>query len=242
MHHTTHLVVDVSGHGYGHAAMTVPVLNELRRHHSNLKFTIRSTVPSRWFSERLLGPFDYIPEADFGLIMGDPITVLAGKTMSAYATLHAHWPEAIKLAASKLSALKPTLVLSNISYLSLAAAHRCDIPSVAMSSVNWADVFYLYCGEYPGSQEIVAQMTEAYAAAELFLQPGPVMPMQRITNARRIGPIALVGADRKIELRDHLGVDPERAVILMAMGGSRQRYHVPRGLASTATKCCAVQL
>jgi hypothetical protein len=36
-----HLIVDVSGHGYGHAAMTFPILNALRRIRPYLKLTIR---------------------------------------------------------------------------------------------------------------------------------------------------------------------------------------------------------
>jgi hypothetical protein len=48
-----HLVVDISGHGYGHAAMTIPILNALRRVRPDLKVTIRTSVPPAWIAERL---------------------------------------------------------------------------------------------------------------------------------------------------------------------------------------------
>ena len=39
----------ISGHGYGHAAQVVPVLNELGRLIPNLKTILRSTVSATFF-------------------------------------------------------------------------------------------------------------------------------------------------------------------------------------------------
>ena len=55
-----HLVADVSGHGYGHAAMTLLILNALRRIRPSMKLTIRTSVPSVWIAERLEGTFAYV--------------------------------------------------------------------------------------------------------------------------------------------------------------------------------------
>jgi hypothetical protein len=66
----------------------------------------------------------------------------------AYSSLHKYWNERIYDAAARLVSLEPTLLLSNIPYLSIAAASKAGIPAIAMSSLNWADVFYHYCAHF----------------------------------------------------------------------------------------------
>jgi hypothetical protein len=215
-----HLVADLSGHGYGHAGMTVPILNALRRLRSNLKLTIRSTVPRAWLAERLADPFDYLSQADFGMVMTDALHVVPNESAFAYWCQHNNWEERVADAAAKLASLKPSLLLSNISYLSLAAARKAHIPSVALSSLNWADVFNHYCGHLSEAKDIRSQMIDAYSAAEVFLQVTPSMPMPSIHNGRKIGPVALVGQDRRVGLRHRMGLDAEGVIALLALGGT----------------------
>jgi len=72
-----YLVVDLSGRGYGHAAMTIPILNALRRDWPGLRLTIRTTVPRAWLVERLTGNFDDASHADFGMVMADAVPCCA---------------------------------------------------------------------------------------------------------------------------------------------------------------------
>ena len=48
----------ISGHGYGHAAQVVPVLNALGRLVPNLKALLRTTVPAGFFEPRLAIPWE----------------------------------------------------------------------------------------------------------------------------------------------------------------------------------------
>ena len=210
------LVVDLSGHGYGHAGMTIPILDALRRARPDVALTIRTTVPRGWIAERLGGPFDWIEEEDFGMAMADAMRVLPRESAAAYRRLHADWPARVAAAAERLAGLRPALLLSNVSYLSLAAARRAGVPALAYSSLNWADVFAHYCGGDPGAASVLRDMREAYAAAELFLQSVPSMAMPSIGNGRPIGPVARLGRDRRAELRRRVGAG---IVVLVALGG-----------------------
>ena len=215
-----HLIVDVSGHGYGHAAMTFPILNALRRIRPYLKLTIRTSVPSGWIAERLKGPFAYVHQPDLGMVMANALHVQSNESALAYAFLHKHWNERICDGAARLASLEPTLLLSNIPYLSIAAASKAGIPAIAMSSLNWADVFYHYCGHLPGAKAIWQQMVDAYAMAHTFLQLAPAMPMPSIHNGQAVGPVALLGRDRRVELRRRFGWDADKIIALLALGGT----------------------
>ena len=79
--------------------------------------------------------------------------------------------------ALRLHALKPALVLTNVPYLTLAAAALAGIPSAAVCSLNWAEIFYSYCRGKPYAELIYRQIHEAYSQASVFLTPKPSMPM-----------------------------------------------------------------
>ncbi len=214
-----HLVVDFSSHGYGHATMTIPVLNALLRWQPKLKITIRTAVPPTLLADRLEGQFHYIYQSDIGMAMLDPTRVLVPDSLLAYRRLHASWKDEIADAVNNLTALRPSLLLSNIPYVSLAAARKVNIPAVALSSLNWADIFYFYCSSFPGATTIWERMAESYAAASVFLQPEPSMAMASIHNGRTIGPLAHVGRDRRTSLRRRLGLKMNDSLVLLSFGG-----------------------
>ncbi len=229
-----HLVADVSGHGFGHVAMTAPVLNELGRQRPDLRVTVRSAAPERLLREHLTVDFDHLPVAhDFGMAMVNALEVDTTTSYDRYRALHGRWSAAVDAAAGALRELQPTLLLANVPYLSLAAAHQARVPAVALCCLHWADVFEHYCGELPGASSIAAQMRSAYASARVFLAPDPSMPMPGLANLRRIGPIARRGEDRRAELRRRLGLAADARLVLLSLGGvpTSPRRAAPRGLA-----------
>jgi hypothetical protein len=221
-----HLIVDLSGHGYGHAGMTMPVLNALRVAQPGLKLTIRTTVSVRWLAERIEGPFDFVHQPDFGMAMADARQVLPDESMAIYSCIHEDWTDKITAATKQLAALKPTLLLSNVTYVSLSAAKRLGIPAIAFGPLNWADIFYHYCINLPGAQNIWTHMVESYASAESFLQTAPFMPMPSIRNGHAVGPVAQIGQERKRELRKRLGLANDCLLILVALRGIPTKFSI----------------
>jgi hypothetical protein len=144
-----HLFVALSSHGFGHLAQAAPVLNELRRRLPDLCLTLQCTLPEKVLRSRIQGNFHQIPEAtDIGLIMANAAKVLVADSLAAYQTFHADWNNRLDKEIALLDRLTPDLVLADIPYLPLAAAARCNVPAVALCSLNWADVFQHYFPDY----------------------------------------------------------------------------------------------
>src|ERR1700738_4573449 len=200
--------------------MTLPILNGLRLLRPCLKLTIRTSVPSTWIAERLQGSFADVDQPDLGMVMANAPHVQANESALTYSFLHKHWNQRVYDAAARLLALEPTLLVSNIPYLPIAAASKAGIPAIAMSSLNWADVFYHYCGHLPDAKTIWQQMVDAYATAHTFLQLAPAMPMPSIHNGQEVGPVAFLGRDRGVELRRRFGWDADNIIALLALGGT----------------------
>jgi hypothetical protein len=221
-----HLYVDVSSHGFGHLAQVSPVLNELRDRLPGIRLTVRSALPREVLSGRIHGKFDHIPTStDIGMRMAHALKVLPHETALAHAALHEHWDERVVEEADMLRRLAPDLVLSDVSYLAIAAAARAGIPSIAMCSLNWADIYWSYCKDESGAAGIKAQMVDAYQQADLFLKTTPAMPMTDLPNTREIGVIASAAANRKEKIRQALGLPEDEKLVLIAMGG--MEFHLP---------------
>lgn len=219
-----HLLTDISSHGFGHLAQTAPVLNELRRRLPDLRLTVSSGLPRAKLAERIQGEFRHIPQAsDFGMAMANAVEVLPEQSAAAYAEFHHDWEHRVAQEAARFAELAPDAVLSDVSYLALAAADSAGIPAIAMCCLNWADIYQHYCGADPGAAEIRRHMLDAYNSARCFLKVQPTMPMPGLRNAREIGPIAQSGENRRAQIDTLLGLKGNEKLVLVAMGGIHMR-------------------
>lgn len=215
-----HLVVDISGHGFGHAGQVIPVVRDLVRAWPELRVTLRTAVPEAVLARHVGRALPVAPPAaDVGLVMTGPMDVDAAASADAYAALHVDFRTVVANEAARLEQLAPDLLLADVPYSSIPAAARLGVPAVALCSLNWLDAYRAYCADRPEADRIMAEMQEAYAAAELFLQPRPHTPMAELANTRSIPPVCRVGTDRRAELRARLGVAGGSALVAVGFGG-----------------------
>lgn len=224
-----HLLVDISHHGYGHIAQTAPVVNALRQRFPELQITVRCPAPHDVLARAIEGEFRHIPQSlDGGMAMASAMDVDVQASARAYRELHRDWERKLAEATRTIAGLKPDLLLANVPYLPLAAAPWAGVPAVALSSLNWADIYFHYCQDVPGAREIHSQMLRAYASAQAFLKPRPALPMGELANAVEIGPIARTGIRRRAEIAARLRLAEGERLVLIALGGIPTRLPVER--------------
>jgi hypothetical protein len=211
-----HLWLALSPHGYGHAAMTAPVVEALRRRVPDLRLTIQTSVSRSLLEERYGPDFTHVSEIpDFGLRMLSATEVDVETSAEAYRRQHADFSGLVESEARRLRAAHPDVVLANVPYVTLAAARRAGIPSVALSSLQWADMYRHYLGHLPEAGPILADIVSAYHSASAFLRVTPAMEMPSLDNVVHIGVVGRRGRDR----RDELGRKLAGRVGLVAFGG-----------------------
>lgn len=229
-----HLFVDISAHGFGHLSQVAPVLNALAQRLPRLKLTIRSGLPAEQLRARLLPDFTHLAaSSDFGYVMHDAVSINLPATAQAYRAQHENWPARVAAEAALLSGLQPPpgLVLTDVAYLPLAGAAQAGIPAVAMCSLNWADLFAHFFAAEAWAAHIHPQMLAAYNSAACFLRVTPGMPMSDLARLHPIAPIAALGKDLRLPLRQRLGCTPQERLALIAFGGFSKRLpveHWPR--------------
>lgn len=222
-----HLLVSLSPHGFGHAAMTAPVVNALRARLPRMRLTLQTTLPAAKVAERYRGHVALLREsAEACPVMAAATRVDVAATAAAFSALHARLDEAVEAEAARLRSLGVDMVLSNVSYIALAAARRAGIPAAAFSCLNWAGIYQHLCGDRPEAPAVLAGMLEAYDAARVFLRPAPAMPMPELARVRDVGMVAEPGRARRRQLRQALDLPDGARVGLVAFGG----FDVPLAL------------
>jgi hypothetical protein len=216
---TRHLLVALTGHGYGHAAQTAPVVAALRALRPELRITLRCNL-----APTLLAIFfpdvDSVttPTADFGVPMRSAIDVDAAAAERAFTSLHQRFASAVAAESEALVRLRSDLVLANVGYVPIAAAARAGIPAIGFSSLNWLGVVRAYAAAWHDADAILADMAASYRAARRFIRPTPAMAMPDLDTVQ-VGPVARRGVRRRAELAKRLGLAAGERVVLISLDG-----------------------
>jgi hypothetical protein len=216
---TRHLLVAITGHGYGHAAQSAPVVMALRALCPDLSVSLRTDL-----SPTELAPFfpgvDGVtrPTADFGIPMRSAIDVDTVAAERAFSALHRRFAATVEAEAAALDRLQPDLVLANVGYVPIAAAARVGIPAIGLCSLNWLGVLRGYAAGWRDADAILADMAASYRAARRFVRPMPAMKMPDFDTVE-VGPVARQGVPCRAALAERLGISAGERVVLVSLGG-----------------------
>jgi hypothetical protein len=222
-----HIVVYISGHGYGHAAQTSAVLNCLLHTHPSIKITICSKLNAAFLRARFQFPIDIIDtSSDFGMEMASAVDTLVDASHLRYTQFHRDWTQHVELESKRLRALQPSLVVSNVGYLPLQAAATAGLPAVAMCSLNWRDIYAHYCNSLPGADRVLADMEAAYCSSQCFIQFTPHMPMAWLDARRSVGPVAHSGKNQRARIAAQHKLGVEAKFWLVSLGGIETNFSI----------------
>jgi CheY-like chemotaxis protein len=211
----------ISGHGFGHAAQVVPVLNALGRLVPNLRVLLRTTVPASFFTDRLTIPWETSAvQQDIGCVQNGPMTIDVEATWHQHHRFHGTWNDRLQTEIDTMRAAAPDLVLADTPYLALAAGKTSGIPTIALVSLTWDLVLSDY--QAPPSidgRTIIQSIRQAYGAADLALRITPAPTMTIFKKLIDIGPIAESAPSAREQLIEYLGLAPGEHTVLVGFGG-----------------------
>jgi len=211
----------ISGHGFGHAAQVVPVLNALHRLVPDLHVFLRTTVPPSFFKDRLFPRWDVSPvQQDVGCVQDGPLRIDVEATWREHLRFHSSWEERLHTEIEAMRAAGPNVVLADTPYLALAAGKAAAIPTIALISFTWDLVLSEYVAPPSiDSRAILQSIRQAYGEADLALRINPAPKMEVFTRIIDIGPIAEPAPSARKQLTEFLGLAPGEHTVLIGFGG-----------------------
>lgn len=211
----------ISGHGFGHAAQVVPVLNALGRLVPDLRVLLRTTVPPTFFKDRLSIPWETSAvQQDIGCVQHGPMTIDVEATWREHHRFHSTWNERLQTEVNAMRAAAPDLILADTPYLASAAGRLAGIPTVALASFTWDLILSAY--QAPSSidhRTLIESIRRAYAQADLALRISPAPPMTIFKRLIDIGPIAEPAPSARERLTELLKLTPGERTVLVGFGG-----------------------
>jgi hypothetical protein len=209
----------ISGHGFGHAAQVVPVLNELGRRIPGLSALLRTTVSPSFFHDRLTLPWSrQSVQQDVGCVQHGPLEIDVEATWDHHRQFHATWDARLAAEKAAMAAATPDVILADTSYLALSAGKQAGIPSVLLASLTWHEILRSL-DESAVDDALLKSIALAYQNADVALRMAPGLLLSGMTNVVDIGPIAEPAPSRREELRSHLNVSTAERLVLVGFGG-----------------------
>jgi hypothetical protein len=211
----------ISGHGYGHAAQVVPVLNALGDLVPGLTAILRTTVPPSFFKNRLTIPWEYsLAQQDIGCIQDGPLTIDVDATWVAHQHFHETWNARLANEVAAMQAASPALVIADTPYLAIEAGSCAHIPTIALANLTWDLVLKEYCHATDHShQQLIQRIRKSYANADMALRITPAPTIDAFSNVIDIGPIANPSPPERNRLALALNLAPNEKIVLVGFGG-----------------------
>jgi hypothetical protein len=211
----------ISGHGYGHAAQVVPVLNALGDLVPGVTAILRTTVPASFFEGRLTVPWEHSPvQQDVGCIQDGPLTIDIDATWAAHQRFHETWEARLANEVTAITAASPTLLIADTPYLAIEAGFYTQIPTTALVSLTWDLVLKEYCLASNHAQaELIQHIRASYAKADMALRITPAPKIDIFSKMIDIGPIANPASSERDRLASALNLSPNEKTVLVGFGG-----------------------
>ena len=211
----------ISGHGYGHAAQVVPVLNAVGSLVPGVTAILRTTVPASFFRDRLTIPWDLEPvQQDVCCIQDGPLKIDIDETWASHHRFHETWEARLSKEVTAMQAASPVLIIADTPYLALEAGSRAQIPTVALASFTWDLVLNEYCHASDSShQQLIQCIRESYAKADIALRITPAPRIDAFSDIIDIGPIASPASPERDRLVSTLVLRPNERTVLVGFGG-----------------------
>jgi len=211
----------ISGHGYGHAAQVVPVLNAVGSLVPGVTAILHTTVPASFFRDRLTIPWDLQPvQQDVCCIQDGPLKIDIDETWASHHRFHETWEARLSKEVTAIQVASPVLIIADTPYLALEAGSRAQIPTVALASFTWDLVLNEYCHASDNApQQLIQCIRESYAKADMALRITPAPRIDVFSNMIDIGPIANPASPERDRLASALVLRPDERTVLVGFGG-----------------------
>ncbi len=209
----------ITGHGFGHASRIIEVINHLLIKEPLLLPIINSVAPEWLFRRGLANPFQYLRrENDIGAVQKDWRKVDKLETLKRYAELIKTEPEFVREQAGLIRREQVSAVVSDIPAVAFLIARAAGTPSFGITNFSWDWIYAPYLEDYPDYRFVVEHIRECYSRADRLLRLPFCGDLSAFPVIEDIPLVARLATLEKDEVRQRLGLDEGRKIVLIYLG------------------------
>jgi len=210
----------VSGHGFGHAARSIEIINALAALRPDAALTLR-TGASRWLCElTLTAPVTVSTAAtDIGVVQIDAVRPDLEATLDRALAFYAAGETLVEQECRAIEAAGASLVVSDIPPVAFAAARRAGVPSIAIGNFTWDWIYADYERTLGRSPEVSTRCRTWQSLAD----EGWRLPMhggfEGVSVLRDLPLVARRSKQSRAAVRHRLGWPADQPIVLTSFGG-----------------------
>jgi hypothetical protein len=214
----------VTPHGFGHACRAAAVMAAVHEVAPHVRFELFTTSPRQIFNQSLNAPFGYhAVDVDIGIVQTSPLQEDLPATCRALDDWLPLSTGAVEQTAQHLKRMRCTLVVCDISPFGIEAAARAGIPSLLVENFTWDWIYDRYAAGTPCLVPFSRMLRSIFARADYRIQTEPLC--QPADSDLAIGPISRKVRTGRRQTRKILNIPDGAAMVLISMGGIRDRFH-----------------
>jgi len=218
----TSIAFFITPHGFGHAARTCAIIQELLKRLPSVTPLILSTVPKEFFQNSIERDFLYYPfQTDVGFVQASALEVDMDKSITTLENFYGNYEENAKDIKDLLLKTDTKLVVSDISPIGIQIANELNLTSILIENFTWDWIYEFYEDRVPKLRPIINKIKEINQTAQYRIRTIPycgeydcdliVPPVSRCVRK---------GRDR---VREELNIGAGEKMILVSMGGVFER-------------------
>jgi hypothetical protein len=212
------LAVFVSPHGFGHAARASAVMEALVRR-ADARFELYASTPRWFFDESVAGRYRmHELRTDVGFVQRSALELDLEATAAALDDFLPFDGGLVEGLALEVRRTGCRAVLCDIAPLGIAVAERAGVPSVLVENFTWPWLYEPLLEEAPGLAAASAELARWLGRATWHVQTEPVCASSP-RAAIVVPPVSRPGRSPRDEVRRGLGIDADRPMVVVTMGG-----------------------
>jgi hypothetical protein len=213
------IVFYISGHGLGHAARAIEVINAILAKRPETRVGVRTSAPRWLFDLSVKGKVQFSTlECDTGVVQVDALTLDEADSIRRAAAFHS---DLVTRAASETRVLRELgagLIVGDIPPLAFAVGASAGIASIGLGNFTWDWIY----ADYPRvrlAPSLLPAIRGAYTKASMALRLPMSAGFESFSNVRDIPFIARHAAKTREEVIKTLKLPAEKPFILASFGG-----------------------
>jgi hypothetical protein len=209
----------ISGHGFGHAARQVPIINRLGVH-ADARILVRSLVSPEMLRRSIAVPFELTRvECDTGIIQTSSVQHDDEATVDAAVRFYRDFDARVKAEADALYRQRVDLIVADVPPLAFEVAAALDIPAVAIANFTWDWIYEAHPGFLPRGAETLAVIRAAYRKASHAIELPFAGGFEIFSEVTPVPLVARRPTRSRADTRAHFGLPARGRVVLLSFGG-----------------------
>ena len=213
------IVFYISGHGFGHAARSIEVINAILKMRPETRIGVRTSAPRWLFDLTVKGKVTFSTlECDTGVVQVDALTLDEADSIRRASAFHS---DLVTRAASETRVLRELgagLIVGDIPPLAFAVGASAGIASIALGNFTWDWIY----ADYPRvrlAPSLLPAIRGAYAKGSMALRLPMSGGFESFTNIRDIPFVARHASKTREEVCKLLKIPTEKPLVLASFGG-----------------------